>query len=99
MTYCYSFFSILHAGFSTDGDFNSLRSKGKKRPISIIEVIRTAKARARQIKAKTLTNYFTLDNSGMYSNKFVRLTNVLSYVILTKWLFYMYLHLSFFLTF
>jgi hypothetical protein len=69
-----SFFSISFAGFSTDGEFNSLRSRGKKRPISIIEVIRNAKSKARQIKAKTLTNYFTLDDSGMYFNKFVRLT-------------------------
>ena len=57
-------------GFSTDGKFNSLRSRGKKRPISVIEVIRNAKSKARQIKAKTLTNY----DSGMYFNKFVRLT-------------------------
>jgi hypothetical protein len=53
---------------SPDGEFNSLRTMGSKRPISIIEVIRNAKAEARKMGAKTILKYFTLNPNGMYVN-------------------------------
>jgi hypothetical protein len=39
---------------------------GKTRPISIIEVIRNAKAEARKIGAKAILKYFTLNQTGMF---------------------------------
>ena len=39
---------------------------GKKRPISIIEIIRNAKAEARKIGGKTILKYFTLNQNGTY---------------------------------
>ncbi|CAB3993849.1 Hypothetical predicted protein [Paramuricea clavata] len=48
-------------GFTTDGEFNSLRTSGTKRPISIIEVIKNI---AKGMKCKEITKYFTLDKEG-----------------------------------
>jgi hypothetical protein len=33
-------------GFSSDGEFNSLRTMGSKRPISVIQIIMNAKSKA-----------------------------------------------------
>ncbi|CAB4027056.1 Hypothetical predicted protein, partial [Paramuricea clavata] len=45
----------------TENIFNSLRTSGTKRPISIIEVIKNI---AKGMKCKEITKYFTLDKEG-----------------------------------
>lgn len=61
----WSIFNIYRLiGFTTDGEFNSLRSNGKRRPISVVQVIRNAKAKAREIGGKNIMKYFMLDYSG-----------------------------------
>ena len=47
--------------FATDGEFNYLRTMGNKRPISIIQLIKSAKNQARSIHVKTIFSYFQLD--------------------------------------
>ena len=48
-TYCTLHITILniiilfYLGFVTDGEFNSLRTKGEKRPLHVVEVIRDAR--------------------------------------------------------
>jgi hypothetical protein len=55
----------LYIGLTTDGEFNSVRTSGRNRPISIIDVIRIAKGEARNMKERTIVKYFTLDSQGM----------------------------------
>ena len=33
----------LHNGFVTDGEFNSLRTRGEKRPLHVVQLIREAR--------------------------------------------------------
>lgn len=56
--------NFFFLGFTTDGEFNSLRTLGKARPISIIDVIRSARNEARRMSANTLASYFHLDRHG-----------------------------------
>lgn len=51
-------------GFTTDGEFNSLRASGKNRPVSIIGLIQDARNNARSMRETTMTKYFTLDSKG-----------------------------------
>ena len=51
-------FCLYVIGLTTDGEFNSVRTSGRNRPISIIDVIRMAKAEARNMKESTVTKYF-----------------------------------------
>lgn len=51
-------------GFTTDGEFNSLRTKGKTRPISVVEIIMMVKREAKSINVNTLTKIFTMDERG-----------------------------------
>jgi hypothetical protein len=53
-------------GFTTDGEFNSLRTAGNRRPVSIIELIRSARKEANGIRVKDLTPCFKLGKDGMY---------------------------------
>ena len=55
---------INSLGFTTDGEFNSLRTMGIKRPISVIDLIKGAKRQARSIHVKTIFSYFQLDEKG-----------------------------------
>jgi hypothetical protein len=59
--------SILFSGFTTDGEFNSVRTSGKSRPISIVGVIQEARNKARSIGEKKMTSYFKLDGQGKKS--------------------------------
>lgn len=52
------------AGFTTDGEFNSLRTNGKNRPVSVIQIIKDAKNKAKSITVNTITKFFTLDANG-----------------------------------
>ena len=45
-----------------DGEFNSLRTNGLRRPISIIEVAKKAKKTAKSMKAAVVSKCFELDN-------------------------------------
>ena len=51
-------------GFTTDGEFNLLRTKGKTRPISVVEIM-IVKKEAKSINVNTLTKMFTIDERGM----------------------------------
>jgi hypothetical protein len=46
--------AILFLGFSTDGEFNSLRTMGSNRPISVIQLLMNAKAKARSMSVKVI---------------------------------------------
>lgn len=59
-----SLFLYFLSGFTTDGEFNSLRTKGQNRPVSIIEVIKEAKKCVKSISAGRITEYFTVDEQG-----------------------------------
>ena len=52
-------FQCFFVGTVTDGEFNSLRTMGGKRPISIIQVMMDAKAEARSINVNTVRKYIT----------------------------------------
>lgn len=41
-------------GFSSDGEFNSLRTMGSKRPISVIQLMMNARAKARSMSVKAI---------------------------------------------
>lgn len=56
---------FIFKGFSTDGEFNSLRSRGRQRPISLVDVIKDAKKVAMGMKAASITKYFKVDKYGM----------------------------------
>ena len=53
----YNFFHFV--GFVTDGEFNSMRTKGSSRPISIIQLIMDSKAEARHINVHIIRKYLT----------------------------------------
>ena len=55
------------SGISTDGDFNSLRTCGNARPISVIEIMKNAKADARKTKSDVMSKYFKTDEFGRYA--------------------------------
>ncbi|KAK3716295.1 hypothetical protein QZH41_014574 [Actinostola sp. cb2023] len=55
---------ITVVGVSTDGEFNSLRTCGKKRPISVLEIIKNSKEEARKTKSSVVSGYFKLDQFG-----------------------------------
>lgn len=57
--------SFCMAGFTTDGEFNSLRTNGKNRPVSVIEIIKDAKKKAKSITVNTITKFFTVDANGI----------------------------------
>lgn len=49
----------MHVGSVTDGEFNSLRTMGRQRPISVIELIKEAKAEARSTDVRKIRKYLT----------------------------------------
>jgi hypothetical protein len=59
-TYCTLYITILNIiilfslGFVTDGEFNSLRTKGEKRPLHVVELIRDARNSVSSKSGKTL---------------------------------------------
>lgn len=59
------YFFYNFTGFTTDGEFNSLRASGKNRPVSIIGLIQDARNNARSMREPTMTKYFTLDSKGI----------------------------------
>lgn len=58
--------SFLKSGFSTDGEFNSLRTNGSARPISVIEIIKNDKVEARKTKATVVSRIFQFNNLSMF---------------------------------
>ncbi|CAB3983365.1 Hypothetical predicted protein [Paramuricea clavata] len=60
--------NMVTVGFTTDGEFNSLRTKGKTRPISVVEIIMMVKREAKSINLNTLTKIFTMDERGKSIN-------------------------------
>ena len=57
---------LLFTGFTTDGEFNSLRTKGGRRPISIIEIIKTARNSTRAMTVTVLKKYFQSRTQGSF---------------------------------
>jgi len=64
------FLFVSLEGFVTDGEFNSLRTKGSQRPVSIIQLIMDAKKEAnstsfcrieRYLRPKHVGKYMTMD--------------------------------------
>ena len=53
-------------GFTTDGEFNSLRTIGRFRPISIIEVIKGARNSAGAMKFAVLKKYLQPSAEGVF---------------------------------
>ena len=51
-------------GFVTDGEFNSLRTQGSQRPVSVIQLIMDAKSEARAIPSKDIEKFFKTVNKG-----------------------------------
>ena len=72
---------LFYQGFSTDGEFNSLRTKGEKRPISVIEIAKAAKKVAKSAKATDLSGFFTLNAHG---NICISVNLVLSLIVFHK---------------
>jgi hypothetical protein len=58
---------IYFKGFVTDGEFNSLRTQGKDRPVSVIQLIMDAKNEARAIPAKEIEKFFKPVKKGNYT--------------------------------
>ncbi|XP_028416819.1 uncharacterized protein LOC114541027 [Dendronephthya gigantea] len=56
--------NMVAVGFTTDGEFNSLRTNGKSRPVSVIEIIKNAKKKATSLSVGAITKFFTLDPNG-----------------------------------
>ncbi|XP_035694410.1 uncharacterized protein LOC118428452 [Branchiostoma floridae] len=51
---------MVVVGFVTDGEWNSLRTMGGSRPVSIIQLMMEAKAQARSLTAANIRRYLTL---------------------------------------
>lgn len=51
-------------GFVTDGEFNSLRTRGKDRPISIIQLISEARSGARSTRVTIIERSLKLGADG-----------------------------------
>ena len=47
----------LFLGFVTDGEFNSLRTQGTSRPVSVIQLIMDAKSEARSTSSRQIESY------------------------------------------
>lgn len=48
----------------TDGEFNSLRTMGSERPISLLQLISDSRKMARSMRVSQIEHYFTLDAHG-----------------------------------
>ena len=58
--------SSLFTGFTTDGEFNSLRTMGNVRPIFIAELIKTARSSARTMKFTVAKKFFEVNAQGLF---------------------------------
>ena len=56
----------MSIGFVTDGEFNSLRTKGNHRPVSVIQLLMDAKAEAKSTPSRQIESYLTPTHRGMY---------------------------------
>ena len=60
---CLLFFGL---GFTTDGEFNSLRIVGNELAISVIKLIKNSRNEVRSKRANTIASYLTLDGHGRF---------------------------------
>lgn len=60
------FLFVSLEGFVTDGEFNSLRTKGSQRPVSIIQLIMDAKKEANSISFRRIERYLRPKHVGKY---------------------------------
>ena len=56
---------MLFVGFVTDGEFNSLRTMGCERPISILQLISDSRSKARSMRVSQIEGFFKLDAHGI----------------------------------
>ena len=61
---CFNRIIFVIVGFTTDGEFNSLRTTGKSRPVSVVGLIQQARNQARSMREATMTKNFMLDSEG-----------------------------------
>ena len=61
-TYLEHFFFV---GFVTDGEFNSLRTMGCERPISILQLISDSRSMARSMRVSQIEGFLKLDARGI----------------------------------
>ena len=54
----------LYTGFVTDGEFNSLRTQGTNRPVSIIQLIMDSKSEARSTASKQIESFLKPTRRG-----------------------------------
>lgn len=60
-----TFLFLLSLGFVTDGEFNSLRTQGSERPVSVIQLIMEAKKESNSIRSQDIEKYLKPKSSGM----------------------------------
>ena len=71
---CYSkkIFSVVYkqkyisTGFVTDGEFSSLRTRGSKRAISVVQLVSDARSMSRSTRITQIERSFKLDARGNY---------------------------------
>lgn len=51
-------------GFTTDGEFNSLRTAGHLRPISVLEIIKMSRNEAQHMSPNSIARFFQLNRQG-----------------------------------
>lgn len=51
-------------GFTTDGEFNSLRTAGLLQPISVLEIIKMSRNEARHMSPNSIAQFFQLNRQG-----------------------------------
>lgn len=56
---------VLFKGFVTDGEFNSLRTMGSERPISILQLISDARQKAKSTSVTKIAKYLRLNAQGI----------------------------------
>ena len=60
----YSVYCVSFTGFVTDGEFNSLKTQGSKRPVSVIQLTMDAKNEAQAIPSKNIEKFFRSVSKG-----------------------------------
>ncbi len=54
---------LVVVGFVTDGEWNSIRTQGSTRPVSVIQLMANARKEARKVSIKKIKEYFSLSAS------------------------------------
>lgn len=52
-------FNVIFTGFTTDGEWNKIRTQGSQRPVSIIQLMMDSKEEAKSIPVRRIEQYLT----------------------------------------